>query len=46
MGYPKGIGDRNDVAPIVMYCCSHNGSCDVHQPPHDAALVDCTCNVQ
>jgi hypothetical protein len=40
----KGIGDRNNLMPRTVYCCAHNGSCAVHQPPHDGAYVHCTCD--
>jgi hypothetical protein len=29
--------------PKQTYCCAHNPSCAVHQPPFDARIVSCTC---
>jgi hypothetical protein len=36
------IGDL--PAPKKAYCCAHKPSCAVHQQPHDAAYVHCSCS--
>ena len=32
--------------PRKGFCCGHGPDCAVHQPPHDAKIVQCTCSKQ
>jgi hypothetical protein len=34
---------KETIAALPGECCAHSASCAVHQPPHDAGVVDCTC---
>jgi hypothetical protein len=34
----------DEPLPQLFYCYTHSESCAVHQPPHDAVYVHCTCD--
>jgi len=42
VGKPANWKDR--PLPRRVYCCAHDASCAVHQPPFDAKVVHCTCS--
>jgi hypothetical protein len=29
--------------PQQIHCCAHGAQCEVHQPPHDGTMTNCTC---